>query len=348
MLRIGRIGVGVALGIALCGAPVCAAAEPSAPDAARLPELLRAGADAAKAKRWEACADALTAAARIDEAATPLGELGLCEEAAGRYALAFTHLRRAMEKAPPDLSKEPWKRYSAALERLTARVALLFITTDPPHARVVVDGRPQGLADGHEVAVEPGTHTIAARLDGYEDTIVERSVHAHDKPSVHLALKAKPSAPAVATAAPRAPVSPPRSAPQAPRAPAAPELPWYRPAVSLRGGLLAATGAGLLATLVTLGVSVGAEVRRGELVRGLASSACNPANPSPPSSCAPLHDAAVLRNSTAAGALGAAGATVVLGGLLAGSVFLERRQWRPTIAVTVGDKGGGLAVSGAW
>jgi hypothetical protein len=348
MLRIGRIGVGVAIGIALCGAPVCAAAEPSAPDAVRLPELLRTGTDAAKAKRWEACADALAAAAGIDEAATPLGELGLCEESAGRYASAFTHVRRAMEKAPADLSKEPWKRYSGALERLTARVALLFITTDPPNARVVIDGRPQGLADGHEVAVEPGTHTIAARLDGYEDTIAERSVHAHDKPNVHLTLNPKSAAPPPATA-PKTPVSPvPAREPKAPRAPVVPELPWYRPAVSLRGGLLGATSAGLLATLGSLGVSIGAEVRREELGRGLSPSACSLANPSPPAVCASLHDAAVLRNSAAAGALGAAGATLVLGGLLAGSVYLERKPWHPTIAVTAGDKGGGLVVSGAW
>jgi hypothetical protein len=61
-----------------------------------------------------------------------------------------------------------------------------------------------------------------------------------------------------------------------------------------------------------------------------------------------LHDATVLRNSAAAGAVGAAGATLVLGALLTGSVYLERNPWRPTIALTAGGKGGGLVVSGVW
>src|SRR6185436_8775163 len=98
MPRDGWTAVAVMLGI-LLGAARSSADEPSADTKARLPALLRAGADAAKAKKWDACIEALSAAAAIDGAATTLGDLGLCEEASGHFAAASTHLHRALASA---------------------------------------------------------------------------------------------------------------------------------------------------------------------------------------------------------------------------------------------------------
>jgi hypothetical protein len=52
----------MALGLLLCEGRA-GADEPSAEDRARLPSLLRAGADATKANKWDACITALSEAA---------------------------------------------------------------------------------------------------------------------------------------------------------------------------------------------------------------------------------------------------------------------------------------------
>src|SRR5262249_6806271 len=148
--------------------------------------------------RWEACIEWLTAASDIEDAATTWGDLGLCEEQAGRFAASHSHLRRALEAAPTQPKQSPWKQYQAALGRVTQRGALLIVTTTPPHAPVILDGRPLGLADGRTFAVEPGTHTVAARLPGHTDAVETRTMRALDVPNMHLKLKPIPK---VATAA---------------------------------------------------------------------------------------------------------------------------------------------------
>ena len=163
-----------------------------APDAAA---LLRTGTEAAAAKKWPACIEALSAAAAIEDAPKTWGELGLCEEQAGRFVAAHDHLFRAMEAAPTQGRKEPWTRYQTALARVKERVAVMIVTAFPPNAKVVLDGRPLGPADGRAFAVEPGTHTVGARLAGYEDQVETRTVRARDVPTFHFQLVAKRAVP---------------------------------------------------------------------------------------------------------------------------------------------------------
>lgn len=102
--------------------------------------LLKAGARAAKEKKWEACIDAYAAAIAIEDTPASAGELGLCEEHAGQFADAYRHLQRALEGAPSPPKEEPWSRYQAALARVIKRrrAKMAFGQASRPSSR----GRP--------------------------------------------------------------------------------------------------------------------------------------------------------------------------------------------------------------
>jgi hypothetical protein len=344
----------VALALVL-GARHSRAEEPAAQDKARLAALLQAGAQAARAHKWQGCIDALTAAAAIEGSRTTWGDLGLCEVEAGRFVDARIHFRRAFDTATPALLETPrYLRYRLASGFALRRVSLVTITTFPPDAFVLMDGRPLGKADGKDFDVEPGTHTFLARREGYQDATETRTMGPGDVPSFYLRLEPKPAPattaaphPAPSAAAPKASAAVPAAAPAGPVS-SGPALPWYSPALSARGALLVSTAGALLATLGAAGVSIGAELRREELAKGLAPWACNAAGSAPAERCAELHDATALRNSAQGAIVGLGAATAVLGGMFVGSVYLEHLPSRPSVAVLAGERGGGLVVSGAW
>jgi hypothetical protein len=330
----------------LCGLSRPAPGAPGEADARHLAELLRAGADAASAKRWDDCARALTDAAALDDAAKTWGDLGLCEEQAGHYALAHTHLRRAMESAPAQPTREPWTRYGAALARVKERVALLLITTYPPNAKVIIDGRPVGVADGRSFAVEPGKHTIAARLEGYEDKIEPREVRARDVPSIYLRLDPKPQATAASPPSPR-PRAEPSPPPPRPLE-GAPVWPLFLPGLTPRGFLVGLSLAGVALVQASATTGIGFELDRASLRSRVDRTACGPANPSPPALCSTLLERGKQRDAAmtlAAGAAITTGVLFVASGLAIGQ---EWRTARPSIAPMVTDHGGWIAVGGVW
>jgi len=341
-----------------------ASGEPAAAGEGRVAELLRAGAEAASAKRWEACIESLSAAAEIEDAAKTWGDLGLCEEQAGRFAAAYMHLRRAMEKAPAQPSKEPWTRYLAARARVIERVALLVVTTYPPNARVVLDGRPLGVADGRAFAVEPGTHTIAARLEGYSDEVTTRTMRARDTPSVHLHLAPEP-APASAAPGSTGPAaaamtgagSPSTTAVELPRTPlqapalspsGAPLARSFTPDSSPRGLLVGATYVTAATALVSAGTWIGLEVDRASLRGQVDRTACSPTSRSRPAACDAILERGRQRDMAADVALATGIAAVVLGVASGVAIGLERDDRGPSIAPAVSAHGGGVVLGGVW
>lgn len=342
----------------LCALPV--SADPKPADAAhatsgnhsRAADLVRTGAQAALAKRWAECVEALTEAVALEDAPRTWGDLGLCEEQAGRYAAAYMHLRRAMEGAPANPNKDPWTRYQAARARVAERVALLMVTTYPPNARVVLDGRPLGAADGRAFAVEPGTHTIAARLEGYLDETETRTMRAKDTPMVHLHLRPKPRTETPAEAAVSASSAPgPGASSPPPRAPmsAPPEASrLFVPDLSARGllvGLTYATGA---VALASGGAWTGLEVDRASLRSRVDDAACSPVNPSPPATCAELMERKQQRDAAGDVAIGTGIAALTLGAAAGLAIGLELRTSRAAVAPVVSQGGGGIEVRGVW
>lgn len=309
-----------------------------AADPKAVAELLRAGADAAGAKRWQVCIDALSAAATIESNPKTLGDLGLCEEQAGRFVAAHDHLFRALEGAPTQPAKEPWSRYHAALARVKERVALVVVSTSPPNAKVILDGRPLGPADGRAFAVDPGTHTIAARLAGYEDAVETRSMRAKDMPSFHFQLKKKPivGAPRVAMARSITTSATPSFAS------------LFVPTASPRGFLVGLTYVGAATTLVGAGTWIGLQVDRASLRAQVDSTACGPAATSRPEVCDVLVERHRQRDTAAMFTVGAGITTGVIAISSALAIRLEWSGIRPSIAPTVNQGGGGLTLRGMW
>ncbi|WP_441291965.1 PEGA domain-containing protein [Sorangium sp. KYC3313] len=87
----------------------------------------------------------------------------------GKHALAAEHLSFALRHWPllsAVAHLKPTAQQRLAMSR--AQVGALAVTVSAPLAEVRVDGKPAGKAPlAGEIFVEPGEHTIEARLDGY-------------------------------------------------------------------------------------------------------------------------------------------------------------------------------------
>lgn len=351
MSWVGRFVLGAAAAIVLV-AGGARAGEPGETEKARLAAFLRSGADAARGRKWDACIQAYSSAAAIEDAPVTSGELGLCEEQAGRYADAYRHLQRATEAAPPEpkgAKAEQHKRYEAAKARVRKRVAILFVSVSPTHAEVVLDGRPIGPVDGRHIAVDPGTHTVTARLAGYEDAIdPPRTWSAGDVPHVHLELKPK--------AAPAQPVSGPPNVSANARhvsvspvpGPAPAPSPWYVPAANARGVLVVLGYATLATAIASAATSIGLEADRLSLRGQLTPGACGPDAPSRPALCDPLAERITQRDTAFGVAVGAHVATGLLAGAARLAFGFERDSNRPAVAPAAGTSGGGIVVLGTW
>lgn len=345
------------LSMGLSVAPV-SAAEPTADERAQLEALLRQGADAAKAKDWKACVDARWAALAIEDAARTAGDLGLCEEQAGRFGDAMNHLRRALAEVTPGArTKEPWKSYQAAVIRLQSQVAMVVITMYPSGAYLVVDGRPYGKADGQLIAMSYGKHTLVARAAGYEDASETRLVTAGGVPNIHLHLKPKSSPVPAATPSTPLPAPLPAAPPVAPRTEGPPSSPSpfpCLPARSVRGVLVplaCVTGAAFVASAATtIGFELhAASMRAGLAARGFAPNGCAPGQPATSSTeCIEIRGRVQQRVDATNVMLGtgiAAAALAVGAGL---SIALEPGAKAPKVTAGVGPNGGGVVIQGAW
>lgn len=327
------------------------AGDPNDADRARAAELVRSGAAAAKARRWDACITALEAALALDDTPTTAGHLGLCEEQASKLVGAYDHLRRALDAAPSPPNGEPWKSYQAAMARILERVAVVWITVFPRGAHVLLDGRPLGRADGRSFAVEPGKHTIAARLDGHDDAVRSLSVRGGDVPHIDLVMKPKPeTTPApTATTPPKAPLAgPPPSLLPATPSPVPAPLRWCLPAPTPRGVLAPLACAGLVTTLASGATAIALEVDRRSLRDKVSADTCRPTASPRPEVC----DALAERVGQAQGALDVTIGAAITTGLLAGAASIafgfERGATSPTVALTASSNGGGIVILGTW
>ena len=317
---------------------------------ARVAALVRSGAAAASAKQWERCIQAYSTALAMDDTPATSGDLGLCEEQAGRFVDAYNHLRRATDAAPVEPTADQaaqWQRYQTAKARARKRIVILFITVSPTRAAVILDGRPLGRVEGRYIAIEPGTHTVAARLDGYNDAIEPpRTWNAGDIPRVHLELtpKVAPSTPPLPTSVlPRAQAGA-ATVPAVSLSPA--RIPWYK---TPKGWLVPAAAVGLATLAVSGATAIGLEVDRASLAGQAGDGgACGPDVASPPKVCGALGERYQQRNTAVDVTIGAAIAAGLLGGAAGLAVGLDRSPSSPAIVPTASMSGGGIFVLGSW
>ncbi len=307
--------------------------------------LLRAGAEATKAKSWAACIDAYAAAVALVDEPEVQGRRGLCEEAAARNVDAYRHLFAALHAPGVDPTIEPYKRFGDAFARVATRVAQVYLAVDPPQAAIVVDGRPLGKAEGRLVVLDPGEHTFAARLAGYVDAIEPRKLEGGDTPSIHLVLTPNPKAPApVSSTLARPALEPPAA--------------WYAPAWTARGVLVTLTYASAATAIVSWSTTIGLELDRASMGRGLARDACAPIaaggaggyvdNVTRPPACALIHERAAQRDAAMDVAITASIGTALFGVLAGLAIRSDFARPRPSIALAATPRGGGIVISGAW
>lgn len=330
------------------GAQSAPAKPATAPAAAA--EHVRRGDQARRAGRWaEAAAayqDALKAAAQ--EAAPPekraaiLGELGLCELAQGKHRDAAEHLDRAMQHRdalPPDQRR----RFEQGQKKAEREVGMLFIGTNPPDAEVFLDGKPMERSEPtYLVFVEPGKHTVRARLKGYEDAAASVDVTRGGWPSVWLYL------PRSAAPAAQANVNARRAPAAAPATPSSSKAATYR-----KAGVIAASGGVVLGfAFMASGIVLDAQIeeRSSALAnKGGNLGVCKEA--AFKDECADLHALIRTRNAFDGVALGSFIASGVIG-----AVTLSSLWWAPgdrdrapiQVVPMATSKHAGAILRGAW
>ncbi|AUX47927.1 uncharacterized protein SOCE26_094530 [Sorangium cellulosum] len=214
-----RRSVPLALSAAFALSSVAASAEPGASDRVRAPasaapttsaadavarDAIRRGDEARRAGRWGEAALAYRAA--LEERRGPplslatraevAGELGLCELALGAHRDAAEHLRFSLEHRSA-LPVEQQRRFEAGQVQAEREVGTLFLAVSPRDAEVLLDGRSLGAPRPvHVVFVEPGPHTVRARLAGYADAVAGIEAVRGASSSVTLALAVRAPVPA--------------------------------------------------------------------------------------------------------------------------------------------------------
>lgn len=217
-MSLGRRSPSLALSAALTLGVVPASAEPDASgsspaSAGPTPLVAEAGArdalhraeEAQRAGRFAEAVEAYRAAladhrgAKLSppaKRAEVLGELGLCELALGAHRDAAEHLHLSLEHRGT-LSIEQQTRFEAAQKQAEREVGTLFLAVSPRDAEVLLDGEELGAPrPTHVVFVEPGPHTIRARLAGHADAVAAIQAARGASTSVTLTLPARTATPA--------------------------------------------------------------------------------------------------------------------------------------------------------
>ncbi len=345
-------GVCAALGVAWCPTP--ARAQDSAvraEDAARAEELFRQGTDAFEAARYSDAYAALRSSWDLSHGYRNAAGLGQVEIRLEQYRDAAEHLSFCLRHFPADGDSTARGHVEQGLAEAREHLATLRVSVSPTEATLSVDDRPvPAFAREGALFVDPGTHIVAASLDGYAPA--KKTVDVAARMSQDLALQlipasafpaaATPSRPArtVLAPAPRHPATAPDEAGLTPRT-------W----VLIVGGALTAVAAGTAVLFDFKGSS--AESDREDLRAQLGSNPAACSGPTPEPSCVALRNATDRRdhyNALATGfAIGSAVmAVATLGAALAVPASDSPREARPlqSLRLAVGHSTASVLLSG--
>ncbi|WP_437962297.1 PEGA domain-containing protein (plasmid) [Sorangium sp. So ce119] len=163
-------------------------------------DLLRRARQARDAGRWveaeaayELALEAADAAWTTDaERAEIAAELGLCELALAMYRDAADHLAQSLRHRDA-LGGGLARRAEEGLKKAESRVVTFYLGVSPPDAEVSVDGKALGRpAPTYELFLEPGHHTVRARLDGHTEVVSTFEGQAGKESSLTLKLPRAP------------------------------------------------------------------------------------------------------------------------------------------------------------
>ena len=163
--------VGAILMITLAAAPRVASASDAEELIRQGVSLRRTGDDAGALRRFEQ-------AYQLDHGSRALAQMGLAEQALGRWSAAHDHLQQAL-----DDGRDPWIKKSAAtlrqaLDVVSDHVGYLEVLGGSADAEVRIDGVPRGrLPLSHALTVSAGTLTVelvAPKFNPVQRTTVVR------------------------------------------------------------------------------------------------------------------------------------------------------------------------------
>jgi hypothetical protein len=205
------------------------------------------------AERWEEARDKLKRVAKVKPTAGISYHVALCEEHLGHLATALALYLVAQEEATRTEAQDVLRLVGPQLTSLGPRVPHLTFQTEPTlrNPSVTLDGA--AVASSHldiPLPVDPGLHHIEASALGRVSSNTTIELHEGDATVFRVSLV--PSANPSSSAAPAA------GAPQPAAAPSTPLPSRSASSSSPVSGIVAATGAGVLA-----GLGIGAFVAAG-------------------------------------------------------------------------------------
>jgi hypothetical protein len=329
--------------------PAQVAAPPGVDAVARAEALFQEGMRFVAQKQWADAEQRFLAAWALNPSYDVAANLGHTQNRLGKYKDAARHLAYAIKNWPLVGKREPRELAQRRLAELRASLTSLSIQVSVAGAAVSVDGTPVGTSPlDAEVFVDPGSHVIGAKLNGYEDAkvVVEGTKGAartatlalspvtppHPVPSVEMTAAAERTSTPSTTVAPSLDAGGPNKA--------------LLVAGGVTTGLALVVGTSLL--VVSKNKASDASTQFGTVVMQHGASAC--AQLSAPG-CQDLHDELESKS-----ALGSAGAWALIGGGVVGVATLvyglaaPRGPARTGLVVTplVSAREGGLAVRGSW
>ncbi|WP_437589291.1 PEGA domain-containing protein [Sorangium sp. So ce1000] len=282
-----------------------------------------------------------------------LGYLGLSELEQGKHREAAEHLGDSLDHDAV-LKAALVRRFTSGFKKALEHVGRIYAAAAPPDAEILLDGEPVGTGTTVlELFVDPGTHTLQARLSGYSELSqrVEVAVGATVGAALTLSRVAPPP-----RRAPEPSVK--KSGPVGPAAAPAPG-PWASWPGALRIAGIAVTTAAVSSGAVFMLRASSLDGDIGERIDGLSrdpawtSDACSKAPQ--PSACPELHRLRVQRDTsgvlgTALVATGAVVGAVTVASFFTDLSFLQSTPARTSLRVlpaTTAQQIGVVAL-GAW
>ncbi|WP_437894168.1 PEGA domain-containing protein [Sorangium sp. So ce124] len=181
----------------------------------RAAPFFQQGLTAADEGRWADAEVAYLKAWAIAKTYDIAANLGVVELKLGKPRLAAIHLAFSLRAAPPSTKAPNLERTTQLIERAAKQLGVLRVRVNVAEATVLIDGKPLLIEETpEEIFVDPGTHRVTARRDGYADAEKIVTVAAGTAQSLTLALVERPAVPQT-TAPPAASPTPSGEAPAA-------------------------------------------------------------------------------------------------------------------------------------
>jgi PEGA domain len=169
---------------------------------AKAAALYDEGVVAYKTGQWAVARASFLAAWSLKQHWQIAGNLADCELTLGKYREAAAHASYYLRDAPADRKQ----RAQVLVDKAAAHIGTLVVRVDQPGAEVLVDGEAVGKSPLPDpVFVDPGHHTVQARLDARFAT-GQADVLAAGRKDVALVLQEPATTPAPVRAGPSLPV----------------------------------------------------------------------------------------------------------------------------------------------